>query len=53
MFLYVQGYHGGDTECVMCDVIKIRQKRKNYRKSGKGNLKNKMNLVTHDTFSIS
>ena len=44
MFLYVQGYYGGNTEGVMCDVIKIRQKRNNQRKSGKGNLKKEMNL---------
>ena len=34
----------GDTESVMCDVIKIRLKRKNERRSGKGNPKKEMDL---------
>ncbi len=31
-----KGWKNGDTESIMCDVIKIRQKWKDERRSGKG-----------------
>ena len=35
--IYISKLPKGDTESVMCDVIKMRLKRKDERRSGKGN----------------